>query len=100
MKGSEIVKKMKKIGCYKIREGGKDHEQKAIPEPSAIHNLIAEKGSFTTYISCDTVMYRRLLNNVSVKKTLSIPSWLNDSAVAAGKKRKPTNVLGFVKSVA
>ena len=24
------------------------------------------------------------MNNTAVKKTLSIPSWLNDSAVAAG----------------
>lgn len=36
------------------------------------------------YISCDTTVYRRLMNNAAVKKTLSIPSWLNDSAIAAG----------------
>lgn len=55
-----------------------------IPKPSAINDLIIESGAFTSYISCDTTVYRRLLNNTAVKKTLSIPSWLNDSAVAAG----------------
>jgi hypothetical protein len=28
--------------------------------------------------------YRKVLNNASVKKTLSIPSWLNDAAIASG----------------
>lgn len=55
-----------------------------IPEASAIKNLTTENDEFATYISCDTAMYRRLMNNAAVKKTLTIPSWLNDSAVAAG----------------
>lgn len=55
-----------------------------IPVPSPINDLTLEAGDFTSYISCDTTLYRRLLNNVAVKKTLSIPSWLNDSATAAG----------------
>ncbi len=55
-----------------------------IPQPSAINNLATENGAFATYISCDTTVYRRLMNNTAVKKTFSIPSWLNHSAVAAG----------------
>lgn len=61
-----------------------EDEKKDIPVPSAINSLIVEKDSFVTYISCDTTIYRRLMNNTAVKKTLTIPSWLNDSAVAAG----------------
>ena len=61
-----------------------EDEKREIPTPSAINSLIVENDAFVTYISCDTTIYRRLMNNTSVKKTLSIPSWLNDSAVAAG----------------
>lgn len=55
-----------------------------IPDASAINDLATENGAFATYISCDTTAYRRLMNNMAVKKTLTIPSWLNDSATAAG----------------
>ena len=55
-----------------------------IPAASAINDLDTEDGTFATYISCDTTAYRRLMNNASVKKNLTIPSWLNDSAIAAG----------------
>lgn len=60
-----------------------DNERK-IPNASAINDIPVENGEFTTYISCDTTTYRRLMNNSAVKKTLTIPSWLNDSAIAAG----------------
>lgn len=60
-----------------------DHKQE-IPDATAINDLDVDEGSFATYISCDTTVYRRLMNNISVKKTLTIPSWLNDSAMAAG----------------
>lgn len=60
-----------------------EDEHKEIPAPTPIRNLSLEDDSFTSYISCDTTLYRRLMNNTAVKKTLSIPSWLNDSAIAA-----------------
>ena len=43
-----------------------------------------EEGEFSTLISVDTIQYRHVLNNMAVKKTLSIPAWLNDAATAAG----------------
>lgn len=61
-----------------------EDEKQEIPSPSDIHCLRPDNDAFVTYISCDTVLYRRLMNNAAVKKTLSIPSWLNDSAMAAG----------------
>ena len=32
----------------------------------------------------DTAIYRQTLSNVAVKKTLSIPQWLNRAAIANG----------------
>ena len=61
-----------------------EDKHQEIPKPSAINDLKTESDAFATYILCDTTIYRRLMNKTAVKKTLSIPSWLNDSAVAAG----------------
>lgn len=61
-----------------------EDNKRSIPEASAINGLAMKGDEFATYISCDTNVYRRLMNNMAVKKTLTIPSWLNDSAVAAG----------------
>ena len=61
-----------------------EDEKREIPMASSINAVTAEGEEFVTYISCDTTVYRRLMNRTAVKKTLSIPSWLNDSAVAAG----------------
>lgn len=61
-----------------------EDEKREIPAASSINSLTVTDGEFATYIPCDTTVYRRLTNKAAVKKTLSIPSWLNDSAVAAG----------------
>ena len=61
-----------------------EDEQREIPAASSIKSLSLTEDAFATYISCDTTVYRRRMNNTAVKKTLTIPSWLNDSAVAAG----------------
>ena len=61
-----------------------EDNRRKIPTASAINDLAIENGEFTTYVSCDTTTYRRLMNNSAVKKTLTIPSLLNDSATAAG----------------
>lgn len=45
---------------------------------------LVEQGEFITLISCDTNEYRRRNDNRAVKKTLSIPSWLNAQAERAG----------------
>lgn len=61
-----------------------EDEKREIPAASFINALTVNEEEFATYIACDTTVYRRLMNNAAVKKTLSIPSWLNDSAMAAG----------------
>ena len=61
-----------------------EDEKRAIPPASDINDLNVQSDGFATYISCDTTIYRRLVNNTAVKKTLSIPAWLNDAAMAAG----------------
>lgn len=52
-----------------------------IPDPSEVQNIKLEKGEFVSYITCDTDVYRRQYKKISVKKTLTIPQWLNEAAL-------------------
>ena len=56
-----------------------------IPKASSVHDIQnnATDDEFVTLIACDTLEYRRYFDNKAVKKTLSIPSWLNDMAERA-----------------
>ena len=51
-----------------------------IPAASSITGLNCEPGSFPSLIECDTMEYRRYYDSKAVKKTLSIPAWLNTMA--------------------
>lgn len=61
-----------------------EDSRREIPAPTDIKRLHLENEEFATLISADTDAYRRLINKKAVKKTLTIPEWLNESAVAAG----------------
>lgn len=52
-----------------------------IPQPTL--DLKTKKG-FVSMIDADTTLYRKMTDNKAVKKTLSIPSWLNAQAELAG----------------
>ena len=54
-----------------------------IPPARAIKDLDGKSG-ILSYVLADTVEWRRKFNNRAVKKTLSIPSWLNAKAEKAG----------------
>ena len=57
-------------------------EEPGIPVPSStpINDIELSKGEFVTYVMCDTTPYRRKFGTKSVKKTLTIPEWLNEAA--------------------
>lgn len=61
-----------------------EKEHKNIPEPSITENIKLAKGEFINFIVCDTIEYQKRNNNKAVKKTLSIPQWLNEAGVSAG----------------
>lgn len=56
-------------------------EGKEIPVPSKAEDIQKEAGDFVNYVACDTVEYARMHDNRAVKKTLTIPQWLNDAAL-------------------
>lgn len=61
-----------------------EKEKRDIPTPSERAAISLKKGEFVNYIACDTLGYQKRNNNKAVKKTLSIPEWMNEAAVGAG----------------
>ena len=62
----------------------KEREGVGVPEPTKLNMVKADTNEFVNYIACDTRAYAKLHNNRAVKKTLTIPEWLNEEAVAVG----------------
>lgn len=54
---------------------------KDVPVPTSIHDLEISGDEFATFIVCDTMPYRRKFSKKAVKKTLTIPEWLNEAAM-------------------
>lgn len=55
-----------------------------IPNSSPLDQVVPPEGGFTNLIDADTDEYRRENDNRAVKKTLTLPSWLNAKAERAG----------------
>ena len=61
-----------------------DLEEEKKPVPSALSEIEHEEDDFVSLVSCDTLTYRKLHARTAVKKTLSIPAWLNTIAEEEG----------------
>lgn len=62
---------------------GYEIEDKPIPAPGSCTPTLAEN-EFVNYIKCDTLAYRKMYNSKAVKKTLTIPAWMDESASSMG----------------
>ena len=60
-----------------------EQDNKPIPKASSPRDIHIKDGEFTSVVAVDTEFYRHFYENKSVKKTLSIPSWLNERAESA-----------------
>ena len=58
--------------------------QFSFPEASNPGNVITEKGEFVVLVEFDDVEYHKRHDRKLVKKTLTIPSWLNQAAEKEG----------------
>ena len=67
------------LTLYEMEQAGT-----AIPAPSELRDIPVGSKEFVNFIPCDTVEYRKFFDNRAVKKTLTVPSWLNDMAERAG----------------
>lgn len=55
-----------------------------IPKASEPDKILIEDDSFLVVIEFDMVDYKKRNNSKAVKKTLTIPEWLNEEAIAMG----------------
>lgn len=62
-----------------------DMEEKGetIPVPSDPRDIKTDSESFVTLVRCDTLEYRKFFDNRAVKKTLTVPHWLDEMATRA-----------------
>ena len=60
------------------------YENNSTPIPTPSKKLSLEDGEFQNFIVCDTDSYRKQNMNRAIKKTLTIPEWLNEKALAQG----------------
>lgn len=56
-------------------------EGMALNPPSALGDIVAPQQAFTSLVACSLDQYK---DTKAVKKTLSIPAWLNDRSMALG----------------
>jgi predicted RNase H-like HicB family nuclease/post-segregation antitoxin (ccd killing protein) len=66
------------LALYRMEE-----DKARIPAASGTKEIEAGPDDIITLVSVDTETYRRYYENKLVKKTLNIPSWLNERAEAA-----------------
>lgn len=64
--------------CYEQDAG------RVIPAPDKITNIKVEPGEIKTLVDIDVDEYRRAHDNRTIRKNLTLPSWLNDRAEKAG----------------
>ena len=68
-----------------------EEKQDVIPAASETSAIKCKKNEIVNLIPADTMEYRRLYDNKAVKKTLSIPKWLD--TLAQRKNVNFSNVL-------
>jgi predicted RNase H-like HicB family nuclease len=55
-----------------------------IPSSTSYLDIETSNGDFIAIVEFDMLEYKKKHNNRAVKKTLSIPEWLNEAAINAG----------------
>lgn len=68
----------------KLHLYGMEEDNEAIPEPSSITDLTLEKNESPIMIDVYMKPFREKMNEKFIKKTLSIPNWMNTMAEEKG----------------
>ena len=56
-------------------------KENKVPIPTSIENIKPEENAYTVIVELDMLEYKRKHSSRPVKKTLSIPEWLNEEAI-------------------
>lgn len=66
--------------CIEMMLVDYEDEKKPVPSPSDIKDVECGEGGIVSLVRADTGEWRRQFSTRSVKKTLSVPMWLNARA--------------------
>ena len=77
--GIEMAEDVLAFTLYRL-----ERDNGIIPAPSDAKLVTVGDDELITLIKCDTTEYKKRNSNKSVKKTLTIPEWLNEEATAKG----------------
>lgn len=75
----EMAQDVLSLTLFRLEEAGA-----VIPAPTPVTEISVEHGAFVSLVDADTLEYRKMHDSRSVKKTLTIPSWLNGIAEQSG----------------
>jgi len=75
----EMARDAISIWCIEKQDAGRQ-----LPIPSELSSIKCEPNDILTLVDADLEAYRRILDNRTVRKNLTIPSWLNEKAEKAG----------------
>lgn len=62
----------------------KEEQNESVPKPSSLSTLTVPAGSTAALVAADTDAWRRAHSGKAVKKTLTIPQWLDTAAQVRG----------------
>ena len=61
-----------------------EDDEKPLPTPSNLESITCEAGEFVSMVDIDFMEYRRANERRTVRRNVSLPSWLNTEAEKAG----------------
>lgn len=72
------------VDCLGLALSVKADENEVFPTPSIFESIQLNTDEFLVVIEFDFLDYKKRTNSKAVKKTLTIPAWLNDEAMKRG----------------
>lgn len=70
------------IDCLGLAITSRETQKEDLPVPSSPDSIELEKDTFLVIVEFDLLAYKKRNSQCSVKKTLTIPEWLNEEALA------------------
>lgn len=60
----------------------REQEKQEIPAASDLNTISVDKDAYCVIVEFDMLAYKKRTGSASVKKTLTIPEWLNEAAIS------------------
>lgn len=78
---ADAIKMAEDVLCLYLYHAEEDKDD--IPVPSEIDKVQKADGDIVSLIACDTLEYKKYFGGHAIRKTVSIPAWLNTMAEKA-----------------